>query len=122
MTNQPDTAREPEIPKAGFALAFGLTWISYASYYLGRKGLSVVKVPLMKELGDSVLVGVETGFLAAYALGQYLCGLLGDRIGSRALIGAGYHRCPHAMRSSLGWTVCSSSTPARWRCVGATSV
>ncbi|MFO0658828.1 MAG: MFS transporter [Polyangiaceae bacterium] len=73
----------------GFGLAFGLTWLSYASYYFGRKGLSVVKAPLMKELGDDALLGVETAFLAAYAVGQYLCGWLGDRIGSRRLIGVG---------------------------------
>jgi sugar phosphate permease len=82
----------------GRSTAYVVTWIAYASYYLGRKGFSVVKKRLEAEFGASVLVyfkvgylsvGVETAYLTAYALGQYASGVLGDRVGVRRLVGYG---------------------------------
>lgn len=74
---------------AGRPLAYALTWVSYASYYLGRKGLPVAKAALEGALGPAALYGVETGYLAAYALGMHVNGWFGDRVGARRLIGAG---------------------------------
>ena len=73
------------------ALVFALTWTAYASYYFGRKGFPVVKSTLQERLGLSVgmLGWIDTGYLAAYAAGQFLSGVVGDRIGSRKLIGFG---------------------------------
>jgi sugar phosphate permease len=71
------------------AVAYGVTWVSYATYYFGRKGLSVAKVSIENALGKSALYGVETAYLAAYAVGQYLSGWLGDRVGARRLVGFG---------------------------------
>lgn len=82
-------ARAPDVNRVGRAVAFALTWTSYASYYFGRKGISVAKAPLTEELGKSALYGVETAYLAAYAVGQYASGLLGDRVGARRLVGLG---------------------------------
>jgi sugar phosphate permease len=73
----------------GFAQAFSLTWLSYATYYLGRKGLSVAKTAIEAAFGERALWGVETGYLAMYAVGQFICGGLGDRTGARRLIGFG---------------------------------
>lgn len=73
----------------GFAQAFSLTWLSYATYYLGRKGLSVAKTSIEAAFGERALWGVETGYLATYALGQFICGGIGDRTGARRLIGFG---------------------------------
>jgi OPA family sugar phosphate sensor protein UhpC-like MFS transporter len=70
-------------------VAWALTWVSYASYYLGRKGISVSKRPMSDALGADVLVGVESVYLAAYAVGMSANGFLGDRIGARRLIGFG---------------------------------
>ena len=71
--------------------AWGLTWLAYASYYLGRKGFSVVKSTLRHSLGVSerTLGLIDTFYLAAYALGLFFSGYLGDRIGARRLIGFG---------------------------------
>lgn len=69
--------------------AYALTWTSYASYYLGRKGFSVTKSSILDELGPTALRGVETAYLAAYAVGQYISGNAGDKIGARRLIGYG---------------------------------
>ncbi len=76
-------------PPAGRWTAWILTWVSYATYYLGRKGISVAKAPIAETLGKDVLVGVDTGYLAAYAIGQYVNGFLGDRVGARKLVGVG---------------------------------
>lgn len=72
-------------------VAFALTWLAYASYYLCRKQLSVVKGRLQSELGVTLdeLATIDTGYLLAYALGQFASGLLADRVGPRRLVGAG---------------------------------
>src|SRR5947207_12988163 len=73
------------------AAVFGLTWIAYASYYFGRMGFPVIKSTLEKSLGISrgMLGWIDTGYLTTYALGQFASGFLGDRIGSRRMIGIG---------------------------------
>lgn len=83
------------------ARAFALTWFSYAGYYLTRKPVSVVKKRLMEELGiSSFWLGImDTAYLAAYALGQFLCGMIGDRAGARKLLGYGM----------LGTAACSAA-------------
>jgi sugar phosphate permease len=69
---------------------FVLTWVAYASYYLGRKNLSVVKTRLATEgITKPEMAAIDTGYLIAYALSQVLSGFLGDRIGARRLIGFG---------------------------------
>lgn len=72
-------------------LTFGLTWLAYASYYLGRKGFSITKVRIAAELGlaTPALALIDTAFLLAYALGQVPSGLLADRLGPRRLIAFG---------------------------------
>ena len=81
-----------EAPRArGRALAFGVSWLAYASYYLGRKGFSVTKVAVARELGlgTPVLAAIDSAFLVAYALGQVPSGVLADRIGARKLVSLG---------------------------------
>jgi sugar phosphate permease len=71
--------------------AWSLTWLAYASYYFGRKGFSVVKSTLRQTLGVSerALGVIDTLYLAAYALGLFFSGYVGDRVGARRLIGYG---------------------------------
>jgi sugar phosphate permease len=75
----------------GRGAAFALTWLAYASYYLGRKGFSVAKVAVSRELGVGieVLASIDTAYLAAYALGQVPSGVAADRFGPRLLVGFG---------------------------------
>lgn len=70
---------------------FALSWLAYASYYLGRKGFSVTKVAIAGALGLSPasLALIDTAFLSAYAFGQVPSGVLGDRIGPRRLVAFG---------------------------------
>jgi len=73
------------------ARVFILTWTAYASYYMCRKQLSVVKGRLVSEHGLTLdaLGAIDTGYLVAYAVGQFASGLLCDRVGARRLLGAG---------------------------------
>jgi sugar phosphate permease len=70
---------------------FALTWLAYASYYLCRKGFPVSKARLASEyhLSLGTLGAIDTGYLAAYALGLFASGLACDAIGSRRLLGCG---------------------------------
>jgi OPA family sugar phosphate sensor protein UhpC-like MFS transporter len=70
---------------------FALTWLSYATYYFARKNFPVAKRTIERELGVSTagLAAIDTGYLATYAVGQFAGGWLGDRIGSRRLVGLG---------------------------------
>jgi OPA family glycerol-3-phosphate transporter-like MFS transporter len=69
---------------------FGITWLAYAGFYLTRKSFSVAKVELMKPTvlgwtkGD--LAWVDGAYLTTYAIGQFICGALGDRYGARKVI------------------------------------
>ncbi|HVU00259.1 MAG TPA: MFS transporter [Polyangiaceae bacterium] len=68
-----------------------VSWIAYATYYVGRKGLSVAKKSLERELSvtRSDLAAIDTGYLVAYAAGQFVHGLGSDRFGPRRLVGLG---------------------------------
>jgi sugar phosphate permease len=70
---------------------FALTWLSYASYYFTRKNLSVVKSRLYDTLhiSTTALGTIEALYLASYALGQFVSGAVGDRIGARKLLSIG---------------------------------
>ena len=85
--------------------ALALSWLSYATYYLGRKGFSAIKKPLQRELGlgSGALGGIDTAFLSAYALGQFASGIAGDRVGSRRLVGYGMLASAAAC-AAFGWS------------------
>ena len=70
---------------------FILTWVSYATYYFARKNFPVAKATIQSELGVSTagLAAIDTVYLSTYAVGQFAGGWLGDRIGSRRLVGYG---------------------------------
>jgi sugar phosphate permease len=72
-------------------MVWATTWLAYASYYLGRKGFSAAKHSLKdaRLLDTSALGAIDTGYLAAYSVGQFASGILGDRVGARRLLGFG---------------------------------
>jgi len=69
---------------------FGITWLAYAGFYLTRKSFSVAKIGLGEGtaigLSQSQLAWIDGGFLVAYAVGQFLWGMAGDRFGPRRVI------------------------------------
>lgn len=69
---------------------FFVTWIAYLGFYLTRKSFSVAKVELIKPAimgwSKADLAWVDAAFLATYAAGNFLSGMLGDRFGPRRVI------------------------------------
>ncbi len=89
IAESPDAGpMSPELRRRRWA-AWCVTWLSYATYYFGRKGISVAKKPIARALGEDVLWGVDTAYLATYAIGQYVHGYFGDRVGARLLVTGG---------------------------------
>ncbi len=69
---------------------FFATWLAYAGFYLTRKSFSVAKVdlqnPEVMDLSKVQLAWVDGAYLTAYALGQFIWGVAGDRVGTRRVI------------------------------------
>ena len=69
---------------------FGITWLAYAGFYLTRKAFSVAKNELKKPetlgLTKGQMSGMDGAYSAAYALGQFFWGTLGDRYGTRKVV------------------------------------
>ncbi|XP_071477098.1 sugar phosphate exchanger 3-like [Diadema antillarum] len=71
------------------AVVFILTWVAYASTYLLRKPLGVVKADLSVDLSltKSQLGWLDTALLLPYATGQIILGSVGDRFGAQRTLG-----------------------------------
>lgn len=69
---------------------FAITWLAYVGFYLTRKSFWVVK----SELEDPAVMGLTMGQMGwidvtnqlAYAVGQFVWGMCGDRFGSRKVV------------------------------------
>src|SRR5262245_28142971 len=87
---EPEPLPETALRRARLQV-FALTWLAYASYSLCRKGFAVCKSRLSTDFGVSkaTLAAIDTGYLTAYALGQFASGLVCDVVGSRRLVGVG---------------------------------
>lgn len=92
------------------ARVFALTWLSYASYYFTRKNLSVAKKSIEQDLGigRDALGWIDTGYLAAYAAGQFIFGRVADRAGARRVLVIGML----ATAACSWWFGLSSTAPA----------
>lgn len=79
------------LPKTWRYRIFGVTWLSYAGFYLCRKNFSVVMPMLTDEFGFTKvdLALILTGYSLIYMLGQFANGLLSDRFGPRLIVGLG---------------------------------
>jgi sugar phosphate permease len=78
-------------PLSWRARIFGISWLSYFSYYFTRKNYSVVKKSLERTTGLDAddLKLIDTLYLAGYSVGQFINGFLGEIIGPRRLVGIG---------------------------------
>ena len=69
---------------------FGITWLSYAGFYLTRASFSVAKIGILEDPSLSLTtenMGVIDGlYLTAYAVGQFVWGMLGDKVGTRKIV------------------------------------
>ena len=69
---------------------FCVTWLAYFGFYLTRTSFSVAKIGLSRDgwtKGD--MAWAEFGYLTAYAVGQFLFGMLGDKYGTRIVVLSG---------------------------------
>ena len=69
---------------------FGITWLAYAGFYLTRASFAVAKIGILDDSNISMSseqMGVIDGiYLTGYALGQFLWGYLGDKLGTRRIV------------------------------------
>ena len=74
-----------------FLFAGGLCWLAYVTAYFGRVNLSI-SLPYLQEacgLSKASLGIIAGGFFTAYAAGQFINGVLGDRFNPRYFVGIG---------------------------------
>jgi sugar phosphate permease len=91
---------------------FILTWITYAGFYLCRKNISVAMPLLQQDRGytNGQLANLIFGYSLFYTIGQFVCGLLSDRFGTRVVVGTGLFVVVGAnllmgFGSSLAWLI-----------------
>ncbi|HSW45959.1 MAG TPA: MFS transporter [Phycisphaerae bacterium] len=110
----------------GFRLRRGRNWffigLTYASYYFNRYNLSFASSTLCNTFGfDNTNYGqIQSARSWCYALGQFLNGLLADRVGGRMTMAIGgygtavmnllfglvaYHQLAGPMMTTLGWFI-----------------
>ncbi|MCV6605247.1 MAG: MFS transporter [Porticoccaceae bacterium] len=69
---------------------FIITWLAYASFYFTRKAFAVAKIGIFDDpslgLSKEMMANVDGVYLAAYALGQFVWGMLADRLGTRKVL------------------------------------
>ncbi len=69
---------------------FGITWLAYAGFYLTRKSLAVAKIEMLDNPDISLTIqqmgSVEAAYGIAYAMGQWIWGIAGDRFGPRKIV------------------------------------
>jgi sugar phosphate permease len=70
---------------------FLLTWLAYAGFYLCRKNFSVAMPLLQRDLGYSEFdfAAIITAYSVLYMLGQFVNGMLSDKLGPRLIVGVG---------------------------------
>lgn len=69
---------------------FFITWLAYVGFYLTRKSFAVAKIdlanPEIMGLTKVQLSLVDGAYLTTYAMGQFIWGMAGDRVGTRRVI------------------------------------
>ncbi len=77
----------PEVSNSWRARIFGVSWLSYFSYYFTRKNFAAVKSSL--NLSPANLQWVDFAYLVGYMVGQFANGALGEIFGPRILVSSG---------------------------------
>ncbi len=80
-------------------------WITYGTFYLTRVNMSIAIPGIMEEFGYSktLMGGILTCLFAAYAIGQFINGQLGDKFGARKFISLGL-LCSGILNIVFGFT------------------
>lgn len=69
---------------------FGVTWLAYAGFYLTRKSFAVAKIGIQDDpsiqMTNTQMGYIDAAYLFAYAIGNFIWGVLGDRVGTRLVV------------------------------------
>lgn len=69
---------------------FAITWLAYAAFYFTRKAFSVAKLGIGEDpdftLEKATMANLDALYLGAYAVGQFVWGVLADRFGTRVVV------------------------------------
>ncbi len=67
---------------------FTLLWTAYAAYYLCRMNFAVAQPLIPQEFGwtDAQIGAIPSCYAACYAIGQFVNGQLGERLGARRMM------------------------------------
>ncbi|MHC4070583.1 MAG: MFS transporter [Planctomycetota bacterium] len=76
---------------------FSVTWLAYAGFYLTRKSFAVAKIGIQDDpsvrMTNAQMGYVDAAYLFAYTIGNFIWGVLGDRVGTRLLVLVGMLCC-----------------------------
>ena len=69
---------------------FGITWLTYAGFYLTRASFAVAKIGILDDpeipMTAEQMGGIDGIYLIGYAVGQFIWGILGDKLGTRKIV------------------------------------
>jgi sugar phosphate permease len=101
--------------KKSTCVLFTLLFIAYTAIYIGRKNFSVCMAGMAADGVIDKLIGgtAGTAFLAVYACGQLINGLLGDRISPGIMISAGLLGSGIS-NVAMGLVIHSAAIPVIW--------
>ncbi|WGW11638.1 MFS transporter [Saxibacter everestensis] len=82
--------KRQELRKWQFRI-FALSWLAYAAFYFPRSAFSAAKVGILDEgiISRQSLGLLDSAYLAAYALGQFVWGACAERWGTRVVVAGG---------------------------------
>ena len=87
MTNTPEAGRKLPLYERWRWQIFAITWLAYAGFYLTRKSFSVAKIGIGEGtpvgLTQAQMAWIDGAYLTAYAVGQFIWGIAGDKFGTR---------------------------------------
>jgi OPA family glycerol-3-phosphate transporter-like MFS transporter len=89
QNSENSTAEDPRYQRWR-AITFGITWLAYVGFYFTRKSLPVAKIGILAdptlEITRTSLGWIDGLFGVAYALGQFIWGMCGDKFGPRKVV------------------------------------
>ena len=81
--------KNPKYEKYRFE-AFAISWLAYAGFYLTRASFSVAKIGIIDDPNVNISVEqmgfIDGLYLIGYAVGQFVWGILGDKLGTRKIV------------------------------------